>query len=157
MLVMNDNTSLRKELQKELLSEIDKCKSTYSTLLNMQHEINKEIVDCNEHFIHCFIEYKLLEESLMDTNTRTNEVTETYQNRFKKGVETDWSNYNCGMFMYNYGDVLFDEKYNMKAIVLNETKVFITLWYYAQEEDELVVKQRKKNDTKLVVIRRCSM
>ena len=63
--LMSVESTLHKKFQKEILSEIHKCKSNYSTLLTMSEEINVEIVKCNKHFIHCFFEYELLEESLM--------------------------------------------------------------------------------------------
>ena len=146
-----------KQLQKGLLSEIHKCKTNYATLVKMSDEINAEIAKCQEHFITCFIEYELLEESVQNTNTLTTEIMTKYDSFFKAGEETDWAPYSTGFFKYNFGDVVLDNKSSTKGIVVGETRVYISIWYYTSNENDMLVKQRKKDDSMLEVLRSCTL
>ena len=143
---MSSSDSFRKELQKDLMQEIIKCKSNYSNLATMSDEITTEIHNCNEHFISCFIKYELLEECIDGTNTRTEDILSKHRERFMIGDIDDWGPYSSFTHTYNFGDIVFDEKRNTNAIVLNEKKVFISLWYHGLDDGSAVIRQRKKTD-----------
>lgn len=154
---MNSNDELCQELQSELLKQINQCKTTYTNLVMMTNGIDSELKECNEHYVTCFIQYELLEFSNDGVNTRTNDIMKRFGNRFNAGSAMSTSNDWIGDYKYNFGDVIFDEKYNTKAIVVNETRVYVHLWYYSIDSVSSVLKNRKKVDCKLKLVKRCDM
>ena len=126
----------------------------------MSNELDTEITECNEHFITCFIQFELLEHNIESVNTISNKIMKKYNNRFFFGEKAEPSDGWKGIFMYNYADLVYDDKVRLNAFVINEKKVYITLWYLIDGingEEEMMIKQRKKTDEKLRIVKRCSI
>ena len=154
---MTSSNLLCHELQDELVKQMQMCKSKIANLTMMRREIEGELRECNEHFVTCFIQYELLEFSSEGVNTKTYDIMKKFRSRFQFGSEAgdydDWD----GVYRFNFGDIIFDKKYNSQAIVVNEKRVFANLWYYQNESDDMIFRNRKKMDPKLRIIKRCDM
>ena len=154
---MSSNSTISQELKEELIVQLQQCKTKYTNLMLMSNSLDTEVIECNEHFISCFIQYELLEFALESSNSLSSEITSKYSNRFFIGEKTKESDGWKGIFRFNYCDIIYDHKVNMNAFVVNEKKVYVTLWYLKEEGSETMVKQRKKTDPRIVLIKRCSI
>lgn len=157
---MTSTTNKSQELQQELIVQLEQCKSKYTNLLLMSDELDTEMTECNEHFITCFIQFELLEHNIQSLNSTSSKIMNTYDNRFFVGEKAEPSDGWNGVFMYNYADLVYDDKVRMNAFVMNEKRVFITLWYLIHDsngDDEIMIKQRKKTDDRLTILKRCSI
>ena len=151
------DSNYRNELQSELRNELNKCRSKYQNLITMSSSVQTEIEECNEHYISCWLQYHIIDHSLMGTSSKSAMITRRFYNRFKFGETNIGSNGKNNRHKYNYGDVVYDHKFAKHGIVVNELKVYVTLWYYEVDGDELETRNRKKSDDKLQVLKRCTM
>ena len=154
---MANNNSLRRDLQKDLRIQLDQCRNRYRILNTMSDEIATEMKQCREHYINCFIQHQLLDHTLLGTSTKTETMTMKYKKRFKYGDKIQNDSFESHYHKYNFGDVIYDGKFGMDGVVVNETKVFVTLWYHTNSEDEFCSKKRKKKDGMLQVMKRCTL
>ena len=154
---MSRNNTLRKDLQSDLRNQLNECRNRYKVLATMSKEIETEMCQCREHYISCFIQHQLLDHTLEGTASKTQTITSRFNKRFKYGDLLDGSQFETLFHKFNYGDVLHDYKFDMEGIVVHETKIYVTLWYYTDSENEFESKKRKKEDSKLQVMKRCTM
>ena len=77
-----------------------------------------------------------------------------FPKRFYCNQSTTSSDTWIGYYQYSFGNIVYDKKNDVIAVVMNETKRFITLWYFQNNDSTTCVKKRLKDDTQFTIMKR---
>ena len=123
-------------------------------LRQLQNEITEEIDRVYENVLYLYLTIEIREFSDLPMLNVLENTFYRFKKRFIQNTSTtkddDW----IGVYMYSYGDIIHDERNDKKAIVVEETKCFITMWYFEDRNYGYSTKRRNKYDDSLRLLKR---
>ena len=144
------------ELQARM--RMNECRDEYVHLTQIQSQLVFEFEQCKKRYIQYFIEYNVLCRSNISKDEIERFIEDYISNIFFKGQRTKSRDGWKGIFSFNFGDLVQDERFNRKmVIVLKETKVYVIIWYFTLPNNQFVTKMRKKNDYRITTIQECTV
>ena len=123
-------------------------------MILVQSNLDKEVKEIVDQLCFYFIQVQVSGSTLHTIADLVSIVQEKFTNRFIRNNPTTHNDSWIGLFRFTYGDVLFDQKYDKRCIVLNEHEVFLIVWYYVDGSTNDTFRRRNKNDTRLMMVKR---
>ena len=134
------------------------ARERYSKLLYDKMMIEIEIQETKEDILYHFLNDEINKYIPFDyTDVILEVLTTHYWFRFKVDdyfEEHTWH----GPHEFNYGDFIFDQKHGQMCIVMDETNIFMTLWYFEEikNDEPYIFRKRRKDSDDIEVITRMS-
>ena len=143
--------------KEEIESQMLQAKKHYRNLIKMHEELETEIDECVDHYILCHIHSLLLDKYNISMDLTKNLIDRHFRDRFWMNEDTPDCATWCGTYKFNFADLVFDQKFMQRGIIVKETKTYITIWFFEIDLQECNTKNRNKEDKTIIILKRCDL